>query len=85
MTVNLKMDSKKWRGDIVLRKKIIFLKFILNKKIIGVKTNCSLKWTTCSSLMQSNVREPGENPGRLRHCERLQIPKPPATGRRNKV
>jgi len=27
-----------------------------------------------SALSQSNVWEPGENPGRLRHCKRLQTP-----------
>ena len=28
----------------------------------------------CGTQSQSNVREPGENPGRLRHCMEIRIP-----------
>ena len=36
---------------------------------LGVQTECSLKrMDVVHPSSQSNVREPGENPGRLRHC-----------------
>ena len=44
--------------------------------ISGVDTKCSLKWMDIvHPLSQSNVREPGENPGRLRHCNGYKFPR----------
>jgi hypothetical protein len=41
----------------------------------GVRTGRSLKESrACGIQSQSNVREPGENPGRLRHCQEIQTP-----------
>src|SRR3989442_10838864 len=43
---------------------------------IALKKKCSLKTVNASSsASQSNVRESGENPERLRHCNRLQTPR----------
>jgi len=43
----------------------------------GVETNCSLKWMdVVHPPSQSSVREPGGNPGRLRHCNGYKFPKP---------
>ena len=41
----------------------------------GVETECSLKWmNVVHPSLQSNVREPGGNPGRLRHCNGYKFP-----------
>jgi hypothetical protein len=44
-------------------------KFVLEKSLFGAKWNRSLKLAErFPPTMQSNVWEPGVNPGRLRHC-----------------
>jgi hypothetical protein len=50
--------------------------FVLAKKLFSVETDCSLKrMNVVHPSSQSNVREPGENPGRLRHCNGYKFPK----------
>ena len=50
--------------------------FVLAKIDLSVETNCSLKrMNVVHPPSQSNVREPGENPGRLRHCNGYKFPK----------
>jgi hypothetical protein len=51
-------------------------RFFLAKKIFGVETDCSLKrMNVVHPSSQSNVWEPGENPGRLRHCNGYKFPR----------
>src|ERR1700688_2152332 len=51
------------------RKKNICNEFSWQNFVLGVETNCSLKWmNVVHPSSQSNVRESGENPERLRHC-----------------
>ena len=53
-------------------------KFFLAKILFGVETDCSLKrMNVVHPSSQSNVWEPGENPGRLRHCNGYKFPKVP--------
>jgi hypothetical protein len=53
--------------------------FFLAKKKFSVKADCSLKgMDVVHPSSQSNAREPGENPGRLRHCNGYKFPE--ATG-----
>ena len=53
-------------------------KFFLAKFLFGVETDCSLKrMNAVHPPSQSNVWEPGENPGRLRHCNGYKFPKVP--------
>ena len=59
----------------------------LRNFVLGVETDCSLKWMNIvHPSSQSNVREPGVNPGRLRHCNGYNFPGPlprsAAAGRR---
>jgi hypothetical protein len=51
-------------------------KFFLAKILFGVETDCSLKrMNVVHPSSQSNVWEPGENPGRLRHCNGYKFPR----------
>jgi hypothetical protein len=53
-------------------------KFCLEKFNFRVKRSRSLKRAEkFPPTSQSNVREPGENPGRLRHCNGYKFPMPP--------
>jgi len=53
-------------------------RFFLAKILFGVETDCSLKrMNVVHPSLQSNVWEPGENPGRLRHCNGYKFPKVP--------
>jgi hypothetical protein len=47
---------------------LIVRKFSLAKDLIGVERRRSLIRRKFPPPMRSNVREPGEIPGRLRHC-----------------
>jgi hypothetical protein len=59
-------------------KEIGSAKFLLAKILFGVETDCSLKrMNVVHPSSQSNVWEPGENPGRLRHCNGYKFPKVP--------
>jgi hypothetical protein len=50
--------------------------FYLAKYLFSVEMDCSLKrMNVVHPSSQSNVREPGENPGRLRHCNGYKFPK----------
>ena len=52
-------------------------KFCLDFFLFGVKRNRSLKLAEqFPPTSQSNVREPGVNPGRLRHCNGYKFPMP---------
>src|SRR5208283_1760965 len=53
-----------------------FSNYFLAKYLFGVETDCSLKrMNVVHPSSQSNVWEPGENPGRLRHCNGYKFPK----------
>ena len=53
-------------------------KFCLDFFLFGVKRNRSLKPAEqFPPTSQSNVWEPGVNPGRLRHCNGYKLPMPP--------
>jgi len=54
----------------------------LAKFLFGVETDCSLKrMNVVHPSSQSNVWEPGENPGRLRHCNGYKFPGATETNR----
>jgi hypothetical protein len=53
-------------------------KILLGKKFIPRKKNLLFETAekVFRNLSQSNVREPGVNPGRLRHCKSYKFPMP---------
>jgi hypothetical protein len=58
------------------------VKILLGKKFIPRKKDALFETVEniFRQISQSNVREPGVNPGRLRHCNGYKLPMPPSTG-----